>query len=85
MDHVRVSPYFHAISPEDASAVVNALTEREVPLLWRIGDRTRVLGANLSAKDKTLALLYGTPGACPVRTLLVRSSIRMPASFAKKC
>lgn len=58
---------FHAISPEDASAVVDALTEREVPLLWRIGDRTRVLGASLSAKDKTLALLYGTPGALSVR------------------
>jgi len=58
---------FHAISPEEASAVVDALTEREIPLLWRIGDRIRVLGPGLSAKDKALVLLYGSAGALAVR------------------
>jgi hypothetical protein len=64
---------FHAVSPEDATAIVDALTEREIPLLWRIGERTRVLGAKLSAKHKTLVLLYGSAGAVPVRD--VASSI----------
>jgi hypothetical protein len=58
---------FHAVSPEEATAIVDALTEREMPLLWRMGGRVRVLGAKLSAKDKALALLYGSAGALSVR------------------
>jgi len=60
---------FHSISPEDATAVVDALTEREIPLLWRIGERTRVLGTQLSAKHKTLVLLYGSAGAVSARDI----------------
>lgn len=60
---------FHAVSPEDAAAVVDALTEREIPLLWHIGDRTRVLGAQLSARQKALVLLYGSVGAVHVRQI----------------
>lgn len=75
---------FHAISPEDAAAVVDALTEREVPLLWRIGDRVRVLGTNLSAKDKTLALLYGSAGALPVREIVDSIKYKNITQFRQK-
>lgn len=75
---------FHAISPEGASTVVDALTEREVPLLWRIGDRTRVLGAGLSAKDKTLALLYGSPGALSVRDIAGSIEYKNTSQFRQK-
>jgi hypothetical protein len=64
---------FHAVTPEEAGAVVDALTEREVPLLWRIGDRVRVLGCGLSAKDKALALLYGSAG--PLSVMDIVSSV----------
>ena len=51
---------FHSISTEEATRIIDALTERDIPLLWRFGDRVRILGSGLSAKDKTLALLYGS-------------------------
>ncbi len=75
---------FHAVSPEDATAVVDALTEREVPLLWRIGDRIRVLGAGLSAKDKTLALLYGSAGALSVREVVASIEYANVSQFRAK-
>lgn len=61
---------FHSVSPEQATSIVEALTEREVPLLWRVGETTRVLGAGLSAKDKMLVLVYGSSGAVAVKDIL---------------
>ncbi len=75
---------FHSVSPEDASAVVDALTEREVPLLWRIGDRVRVLGAGLSAKDKALALLYGSIGSLPVHAVVAAIEYANVSQFRAK-
>jgi hypothetical protein len=75
---------FHGISPEEATAVVDALTEREIPLLWRIGDRTRVLGAKLSAKDKTLALLYGTLGVLSVPNIAGSIEYKNTSQFRHK-
>jgi hypothetical protein len=75
---------FHSITPEQASSIVDALTDREVPLLWRMGDRIRVLGANLSAKDKTLALLYGSAGALSVREVLASIEYANGSQFRAK-
>lgn len=61
---------FHSISPEEAAAVVETLTERDVPLLWQVGEVTRVLGTGLSAKDKMLVLVYGSSGSVSVRDIL---------------
>lgn len=60
---------FHSTTTEEATQVVESLTERSLPILWRVGDITRVL-APLSAKDKTLAVLYSVPGPMGVKDLL---------------
>jgi hypothetical protein len=44
---------------DDASQLIDALVEREVPLVWKIGDKRRVLDTSLKAPDKTLLLLHG--------------------------
>lgn len=54
---------FHQLEPAEASAVVDALVEREIPLIWEVEGRKRVLDVNLSSKDASLLLLYGTPTA----------------------
>lgn len=56
-DLVRV---FHAqnISTEEASALVDAITDRTVPVVWRTGDVRRVLDPTMSKRDQTLLLLY---------------------------
>jgi hypothetical protein len=48
---------FHKIGLSDATKVVEALTERNVPLIWNAGNNRRVLNAALSHRDQTLILL----------------------------
>jgi hypothetical protein len=48
----------HGISLEEAQALVDALATREVPDIWSVGGKKRVLRKNLSSADQTLLLLY---------------------------
>lgn len=52
----------HRMPVDDAAALVDALVEREVPLVWRVGDKKRVLDPSLSMKDKTLLVLHASVG-----------------------
>ena len=54
---------YHATDVVTATAVVDALVDRTLPLLWTVGDVTRVLHTGLSLADQTLLLLYGDPHA----------------------
>jgi len=56
---------FHAVDTEGATAVVDALVECEIPIIWSVNGAQRVLNAKLTRKAKTLLLLYGQPGAVP--------------------
>lgn len=58
---------FHSVSTDEAARVVEGLIERTSPLLWEVGGVTRVLMPGMSAKDKALALLYGSLGPQQVR------------------
>jgi hypothetical protein len=52
----------HGVSVEGAQDAVDALVEREIPLIWQTGDVKRVLNTKLTMKEKTLLLLYSTAG-----------------------
>jgi hypothetical protein len=54
---------FHKLDPDQAQAIVEALTVREVPLVWEVDGRRRVLDPSLTVKARTLLLLYGSNGA----------------------
>jgi hypothetical protein len=60
---------FHNTTTDDATAIVDTISDRTLPLLWKVGDRTRVLGTHLGAKEKMLALLFGSPCAMSVRNI----------------
>lgn len=49
---------FHGVSTAEASLIVDALVERTLPLIWEIEGKQRVLNPKLTAKEKTLVLLY---------------------------
>lgn len=49
---------FHNLSTKEASRVVDVLIEREVPFIWKINGKKRILKKGLSMKEKTLLLLY---------------------------
>lgn len=52
---------FHNISTEDATRAVEALSDRELAIIWKINGVARVLNTSLSLLDKTLVLLYSSP------------------------
>ena len=52
---------YHALSLEEAQALVDALSQREIPHVWEVAGKKRVLKKNLDYKQKTLLLLYTNP------------------------
>jgi hypothetical protein len=66
----------HSLSIEEATAVVDALVEREVPLVWKVGGRRRVLDPDMRMPDKTLVLLHGVAG--PAAEDELRSWVERP-------
>lgn len=52
---------FHAVSTEEATKSVEALSARELTLVWKVNGIARVLDNNLSMLDKTLVLLFASP------------------------
>lgn len=53
---------FHSVDTATATALVDVLVGREVPVVWEVGGKKRVLAASLSLKEKTLLLLYSHTG-----------------------
>jgi hypothetical protein len=51
---------FHGVTLAEATALVEALSDREVALIWDTGTVRRVLDNNLSMLEKTLVLLFGS-------------------------
>jgi hypothetical protein len=52
----------HHRDVDDAAEIVDALVERETPLIWEVGGKMRVLATGLSMKHKALVLLHATAG-----------------------
>jgi hypothetical protein len=50
---------FHDVPTEKATAVVESIVERTLPIVWEVAGKRRVLEPQMSMKDKALVLLYG--------------------------
>lgn len=72
---------FHSLSPEEAATQVDMIVEREIPTIWRVGDRRRILAPRLSQKEKTLLLLYGEPGPMSEADLAVSIEVSRLTSY----
>lgn len=51
---------YHSMSLEEADALVSSLSSRDIPEIWEVGGKKRVLRTNLDFKQKTLLLLYSS-------------------------
>jgi hypothetical protein len=51
---------FHSTDVTTATQIVDALTERELPIIWTVAGKRRVLSQGLSMKQKMLLLLYSS-------------------------
>ncbi len=52
----------HALTTEEATAIVDALIEREVAWVWTHGDKKRILRKGLTWRQQTLLLLLAEAG-----------------------
>ena len=68
---------FHDVEPGPASDIVDALVERNVPIVWEVAGMKRVLDPSLSRKNKTLLLLHATSG--PVRAAELARWVEHPS------
>lgn len=53
---------FHDLSTDGAAKVVESLVEKEIPIIWEVNQKKRVLKAGMSMKEETLLLLYSENG-----------------------
>lgn len=52
----------HHLPIDEAAELVDAIVERETPLVWKVGDKLRVLDTKLTMKQKALVLLHANAG-----------------------
>ena len=48
----------HSLSLDDAQSLVNSISVRQVPLIWCVNGKHRVLDTSMDYKSKTIVLLY---------------------------
>jgi hypothetical protein len=66
-EFVRV---LHEVDVDDAAETVEALVERETPIIWEVNGTRRVLNTSLSMRDKSLVLLHASDGAVSERDIV---------------
>lgn len=52
----------HNVDTDTATAIVESLVEREMPLIWAVNGKKRVLNTKLGMRAKTLLLLHSSNG-----------------------
>ncbi len=72
---------FHQVPVGEASALVDALSSRELPTIWEAGNTRRVLLADIGAKDETLLLLFGATLPVPTSHLLAWTEYTNPSRY----
>jgi len=60
---------FAKLSLPDAAAIIDSITEKNIPAVWESGDFKKVLNPKLSAKDKALILSYSVPSGVTSKNL----------------
>jgi hypothetical protein len=73
----------HTLSTEDATAIVDALVEREVAWVWTLGDKKRVVRTGMTWKQQTLALMLTEAGDVAEADVIRWLEHPSPPSFRK--
>jgi hypothetical protein len=74
---------FHAVDVATATAAVEALTERDVPLIWQVGTVKRVLRSNMPTSDKILLLLSSQISSISEKDLMAWTEYSHVTKFRK--
>lgn len=74
---------FHGVSTIEAQKIVDELSERRIPLVWKSGDLRRVLRPELSLREQILLLLASTSGRVHFDDLLKWTGYKDKGHFTK--
>jgi hypothetical protein len=74
---------FHDVDIATATAVVDAIVERTVPIIWEVGGQRRVLDPTLTQRDRTLLLLYASAGSVDETDLISWIEARSPSAYRR--
>ena len=74
---------FHSISTKEAADAVEALSNREISLIWKVDGVSRVLDNSLSMLDRTLVLLYGEPSGIDEKNLIFSVEHSNPSIYRR--
>jgi hypothetical protein len=74
---------FHSVSTAEATEAVDLLVERELPIVWSVDGKKRVLAEKLSQRDRTLLLLYSEQGAVAETDLRTWVEASNPSSYRR--
>ena len=75
---------FHSVSTEQAVTIVDSLTERVIPIIWKVDGLNKVLNVGLSASDRMMLLLYATEGTSTSRLLAASLEYQNLTQFRAK-
>lgn len=73
----------HGVTLAEASDLVEALSDREIPLIWDTGSVKRVLDVKLTMLEKTLVLLYSETGPVTEANLLKSLEHSNPSTYRR--
>ncbi len=73
------------LSPSEAKSLVEAITKRNIPLVWHEGEVIRILNPKISAKDKVLLLLSHFPDSKTDKELCKITEYSNISVFRKNC
>lgn len=74
---------FHAVDTEVAASAVSSIVQRNLPIVWKVGSRLRVLDTSLTYREKTLVLLYHASTIVSESDLLDWVEHSNPSSFRR--
>jgi hypothetical protein len=74
---------FHNVDVVVATSAVEALTEREIPLIWKVDGKKRILSGKFTMKEKVLLMLYSEPAAVSESDLIAWTEHSNPAIFRR--
>ena len=75
----------HGLSLEEAQDIVDGLSVRQLPTIWEVGGKKRILKDGLKTRDQVLLLLYSSPdSAVLVEDLCDWVEYSNPALFKSK-
>jgi hypothetical protein len=75
----------HGLSLEEAQDIVDELSVRQLPTIWEVGGKKRILKDGLKTRDQVLLLLYSSPdSAVLVEDLCDWVEYSNPALFKSK-